>query len=39
MIIIIETIGWKIIDFLIIVIDIRLYKYIEKGFNIIVVKI
>lgn len=38
MIIIIKGISWGFVDFLVIVVDIRPYKYIEKRFNIIVVK-
>ena len=38
-IIIIGGIGWRIVAFLVAVVDTRPYKHIEKGFNIIVVKV
>lgn len=39
MIIIIEGMSWRFVDFLVIILDIRLYKHIEKRFNIIIVKV
>lgn len=38
-IIIIVGISWRFVTFLVVGVDIRSYKYIEKRFNIIVVKL